>query len=105
MILLSRLKLGEDIDIEITGIRPGEKLFEELFYDSENTKSTEHPKILISKTSVLSDNFKAKLDYLLNLPPNTSVEDVKKSLKEVVEEYSPSEPVGNIENNFNEKLM
>ncbi|MCB9062396.1 MAG: polysaccharide biosynthesis protein [Halobacteriovoraceae bacterium] len=105
MILLSGLKLGEDIDIEITGIRPGEKLFEELFYDSENTKSTEHPKILISKTSVLSDNFKAKLDYLLNLPPNTSVEDVKKSLKEVVEEYSPSEPVGNIENNFNEKLM
>ena len=39
----------EDIDIEITGLRPGEKLYEELLADTENTLPTYHKKIMISK--------------------------------------------------------
>ena len=48
MIKLSGLTLGKDIQIEITGLRPGEKLYEELLNDSENTVETHHPKIKIA---------------------------------------------------------
>ncbi len=48
MIKLSGLTLGKDIQIEITGLRPGEKLYEELLGDSENNVPTYHPKIKIA---------------------------------------------------------
>ena len=41
----------DDIDIEITGLRPGEKLYEELLANGENTLPTYHDKIMISKVS------------------------------------------------------
>jgi len=53
MIKLSGLRYPEDIDIKITGLRPGEKLYEELLANGENTLSTYHKKILISKTRAL----------------------------------------------------
>ena len=49
MILLSGLKPGQDIDIVFTGLRDGEKLFEELLNQSENTIPTHHEKIMIAK--------------------------------------------------------
>lgn len=49
MIKLSGLKYPEDIDIKVTGLRPGEKLFEELLANGENTMPTYHKKIMISK--------------------------------------------------------
>ena len=48
MIRLSGLELGKDIQIQYTGLRPGEKLFEELLNKEENTKPTHHHKILIA---------------------------------------------------------
>ncbi|WP_445738536.1 polysaccharide biosynthesis protein [Mariniflexile sp.] len=53
MIKLSGLRFPEDIDIKITGLRPGEKLYEELLANGENTLTTYHKKILISKTREL----------------------------------------------------
>ncbi|GAA4898977.1 hypothetical protein GCM10023311_25190 [Flaviramulus aquimarinus] len=53
MIKLSGLRYPEDIDIKITGLRPGEKLYEELLANGENTLSTYHKKIMISKTRAL----------------------------------------------------
>ncbi|WP_347174837.1 polysaccharide biosynthesis protein [Polaribacter uvawellassae] len=53
MIFLSGLKYPEDIDIKITGLRPGEKLYEELLATGENTISTYHEKIMIAKTQEL----------------------------------------------------
>ncbi len=53
MIKLSELRYPEDIDIKITGLRPGEKLYEELLANGENTLSTYHKKIMISKTREL----------------------------------------------------
>jgi FlaA1/EpsC-like NDP-sugar epimerase len=49
MIRLSGLKLDEDIKIIYTGLRPGEKLYEELLYDKEKILPTRHEKIMISK--------------------------------------------------------
>jgi FlaA1/EpsC-like NDP-sugar epimerase len=49
MIKLSGLTPGRDIDIVETGLRPGEKLFEELLSDKENTLPTPHPKIMVAK--------------------------------------------------------
>lgn len=49
MIMLSGLKPGRDIDIVFTGLRDGEKLFEELLAQSENTIPTHHSKIMIAK--------------------------------------------------------
>ncbi|WP_299057922.1 SDR family NAD(P)-dependent oxidoreductase [uncultured Polaribacter sp.] len=53
MISLSGLKYPDDIDIKITGLRPGEKLYEELLADGENTKSTYHQKIMIANTATV----------------------------------------------------
>ena len=49
MIRLSGLKLGEDIDIVYSGLRPGEKLYEELLASKENTQATHHDKIMIAR--------------------------------------------------------
>ena len=49
MIRLAGLKLGEDIEIVYTGLRPGEKLYEELLNSKENTLPTHHQKIMIAK--------------------------------------------------------
>ncbi len=49
MIRLSGYKVGEDIEIVFTGLRPGEKLYEELLTSHENTKETYHPRIMIAK--------------------------------------------------------
>jgi FlaA1/EpsC-like NDP-sugar epimerase len=50
MIKLSGLTLGKDIQLIFTGLRPGEKLYEELLSNEEDTKPTHHPQILIAKT-------------------------------------------------------
>ncbi len=50
LILLSGRKPDEDIEIVYTGLRPGEKLYEELFHEDEERVDTEHPKILLARS-------------------------------------------------------
>ena len=50
LIRLSGKKPGEDIEIVYTGLRPGEKLYEELFHESEKLAGTTHPKILLANS-------------------------------------------------------
>lgn len=56
MIRLSGLELGKDIQIKITGLRPGEKLYEELLAKEENTLATHHPQILKAKIREENDS-------------------------------------------------
>ncbi len=88
MIHLSGLKYPEDIDIEVTGLRPGEKLYEELLATGENTKPTYNEKILIAETQSL--NVLLTLKLIENLCEVNSGQDNKKSvsmIKELVPEY------------------
>jgi FlaA1/EpsC-like NDP-sugar epimerase len=53
LIRLSGKTPGEDIEIVYTGLRPGEKLYEELFHDAEQLAETSHPKILLAQCRVM----------------------------------------------------
>ncbi len=65
MILLSGKTPGEDIEIMYTGLRPGEKLYEELFHEAERLASTEHAKILLAQCRKVDwVRFTATLDEL-----------------------------------------
>ena len=56
MIKLSGFELGKDMEIVEVGLRPGEKLYEELLTGKENTLETHHPKIMIAQTAVMDAN-------------------------------------------------
>lgn len=87
MIKLSGLRYPEDIDIKITGLRPGEKLYEELLANGESTMPTYHKKIKISKVRELDyANVRSKIDELCitNMFFNGNT---VKLMKEIVPEY------------------
>jgi FlaA1/EpsC-like NDP-sugar epimerase len=88
MIYLSGLKYPEDIDIKITGLRPGEKLYEELLANGENTIPTYHDKIMIAKTQEL-DSVKTMLLVEKLCLENQKIENQKtvSLIKELVPEY------------------
>ncbi len=69
MIELSGLKVGDDIEIVYTGLRPGERLYENLFADSEHPERTEHEKIFVHHNGLpaLSKNFSDQLENLIQL--------------------------------------
>ena len=88
MIHLSGLKFPEDIDIKITGLRPGEKIYEELLANGENTSATYHEKIMIAKAIVLDvEVVKAKIDELCKLNKNVDFNQTVRKMKEIVPEY------------------
>lgn len=60
MIKLKGYRYPEDIDIKIVGLRPGEKIYEELLANNENTVKTHHPKIMIAKVNHDELSFKAE---------------------------------------------
>ncbi|GAA4274214.1 nucleoside-diphosphate sugar epimerase/dehydratase [Aquimarina gracilis] len=108
MIRLSGLNYPNDIDIKITGLRPGEKLYEELLADTENTLPTYHKKIMISK---FDDNdcagVKDKIDDLCIMNLLNHDHQIVGKLKEIVPEYisnnSTFESIDKINTNTIEK--
>ncbi len=87
MINLSGLRYPEDIDIKIVGLRPGEKLYEELLTNKENTIPTYHDKIMIAKVENMDAlQSKNKIVELSKLKEKNKIEIVMK-LKEIVPEY------------------
>jgi FlaA1/EpsC-like NDP-sugar epimerase len=80
----------DEIKIEFTGLRPGEKLYEELLADGEATLPTPHPKLRIAKPSALPDEaWLADLEQWLAVASRTEAE-VKQGLKARVPEYQPA---------------
>jgi FlaA1/EpsC-like NDP-sugar epimerase len=88
MIRLSGLEEGKDIRIEISGLRPGEKLYEELLSNSENTLQTDHPKILKARVAELDSEIVAReTEELISLFNTQNNERLVAKLKIMVPEY------------------
>jgi len=90
MIKLSGLKLGEDIDIVYTGLRPGEKLYEELLASKEHTKPTYHDKIMIANVKTCDFNdINRQILGLHESAYNESEELIVARMKELIPEFNP----------------
>ena len=88
MIKLSRLELGKDIEIVFTGLRPGEKLYEELLNNKENTLPTHNPKILIGKVrEYQSEEIATYFKKLENLFSQNNVNQTVVLMKQLVPEF------------------
>jgi FlaA1/EpsC-like NDP-sugar epimerase len=88
LIRLSGFEPEIDIQIEYTGLRPGEKLYEELITEGENIVPTRHEKIMVLK-GVECDlgMLNGKIDELVNLAEEQAGDKIKAKLKEIVPEY------------------
>lgn len=96
LIELSGYTLGEDMEIEITGMRPGEKLYEELLMNEENLESTKHDKIFITESMDFTmEDIEEKLDMFRQIvnDEHTSKEEIKETMKKCVPTYREPEEV------------
>ncbi|MEI7724606.1 MAG: nucleoside-diphosphate sugar epimerase/dehydratase [Bacteroidota bacterium] len=88
MIQLSGLTLGKDIQIKFTGLRPGEKLYEELLNVEENAIPTHHPLILTAKVREFDlAEIKNDIEELTAMVPTRSNFDIIRKMKQMVPEY------------------
>jgi len=88
MILLSGLRYPEDIDIKITGLRPGEKIYEELLADGENTKKTYHEKIMIARSRRIDVfNIEEQINKLTAVNSATQPLVIVSAIKHLIPEY------------------
>ena len=88
MIQLSGLTLGQDIQIIYTGLRPGEKLYEELLNDKENTLPTHHPQIMIAKVQEYDmESTSRDVDELIHLFDSQKNTDIVRKMKQMVPEF------------------
>src|SRR5690606_3416302 len=81
----------DEIRIEFTGLRPGEKLFEELLADAEETRETPHPKLRVARSRPVSSTFLDELTDWLSQPGPISDKEVRVGLKRWVPEYEPAQ--------------
>jgi FlaA1/EpsC-like NDP-sugar epimerase len=88
MIKFAGLKLGQDIEIKYTGLRPGEKLYEEVLATKENTIPTDHDSIFIAKVrSYDFDEAKSVVDRLAELAVKVEIPDMVRLMKSTVPEF------------------
>ena len=80
----------DEIRIEFTGLRPGEKLYEELLADAEATMETPHPKLRIARSRSVPEAFLDEVREWLSQPAPVSDDDVRSGLKRWVPEYVPA---------------
>jgi FlaA1/EpsC-like NDP-sugar epimerase len=96
LIRLSGLIEGQDIGIRFTGMRPGEKLYEELFFGEENATRTDHPKVLRARNAATEfhDHFTIQ-DLVGHAQRNAPAEELRRGIRVLVPEYTgcPGEEV------------
>lgn len=87
MIELSGFRVGEDIEIKFTGLKPGEKLFEELQHHTEAYAATEHPRIMrFTSNAMFSESGVSELEQNLYRYDSNQLKSI---LKQLVPEYQP----------------
>jgi Predicted nucleoside-diphosphate sugar epimerases len=94
MIKLAGLVPNKDINIEYTGLRPGEKLYEELLNDLENTLPTHHHKIMIAKVREYDfDIVEEQINGLIELTQNQNEREIVLKMKELVPEFKSNNSI------------
>lgn len=89
LIKLSGYEPFEDIDIKIVGLRPGEKLYEELLMDEEGLTETKHEKIFIGKPGDFDfDYIKTNIEELINISRFGTGDDIRNKIEEFVPTYN-----------------
>jgi len=92
MIKLSNLTLGKDIQIKYTGLRPGEKLYEELLNVKENTIPTHHPQILIAKIREYDYNeINSNITELIDMFSKQDNIEIVRKMKLIVPEFKSNQ--------------
>jgi FlaA1/EpsC-like NDP-sugar epimerase len=92
LIRLSGFEPGVDITVEFTGIRPGEKLYEELITEGEGIVPTGHEKILVLRGKTCDqERLNRVIDEMAKLAYVQDGPGIKEKLKEIVEDYMPGE--------------
>lgn len=93
MITLSGFRPGEDIDIVFTGIRPGEKLFEELRIIGEDVEPTVHPKVVVWKSHAADwEWIESMIGEFAALQHAAGRDEVVAALQKFIPEYAPNGP-------------
>lgn len=88
MIELSGLKVGVDIDIEFTGLRPGEKLYEEVLATAEGTDPTSHDRIRVARIREYDyEEILVAVEQLTKLSAQVEIPDMVRLMKQVVPEF------------------
>ena len=94
MIRLAGLVPNEDIKIQFSGLRPGEKLFEELLNDNENTMPTHHEKIMIGKVrEYVFEEIELQIHGMVNSAENNDDRQVVMQMKALVNEFKSKNSV------------
>ena len=91
LIRLSGLEPDKDIKIEYIGLRPGEKLYEELITEGENIVPTDHKKIMVLSGQICEQNqLNGDIDRIIELAKEQDNEKIRTMLKKIVPEYMPN---------------
>ncbi|KPJ98018.1 MAG: hypothetical protein AMK71_12135, partial [Nitrospira bacterium SG8_35_4] len=98
LIRVHGLEPYEDIAIEFVGIRPGEKLFEEILTAEEGTTATKHERVYVTRNSekytlIEMQGILDKFNSVFDEPPMGDEQGIKKLLKKYVRHYSEEEMV------------
>ncbi len=92
MILLSGLQPGKDVEIKVTGLRPGEKLYEELFHDSEPPEPTETDGVMLAAPRVVDyDLIKQVFEALETSATSRDTHATLALISQLVPEFQPPE--------------
>ncbi len=91
LIRLSGYEVGKDIEIAFTGLRPGEKLFEELFIPGEKYNKTKHEKILSlgNASRIVKENIDREVEALCQAGDRNDTNSIVSMLQQLVPEYVP----------------
>ena len=88
MIVVAGFKPDKDIKIEYTGLRPGEKLYEEVLSDKENTKETPHPKINVAAVREYEyAEVAPRIEKLAQLSMDVKIPEMVMEMKDMVPEF------------------
>jgi len=82
-------KTEQEIPISYTGLRPGEKLYEELLADDETTEATPHPKLRVAKTAGQATDIEAVMRWIAEAGPAPAGNGLREWLRAQVPEYAP----------------